>query len=475
MKQTVYFLLLCFSVFCFSCSDDDKFRASVEQENAEKGYKRSIVSFKEMKLKLSSLDGKAISLFSNAAHKGGDDYIQSIDSTYIIQFTNDTLTTYTLRVSTLDDENYSYSNLIIRSLNGETEEFIAHYAPTETWQEAHDSGEYLEYDGVFELTDVDGEKIGSNVEGKGTTMYCTFSVEPNITPCYGESCPCPPPYNGTLNGYNVIITCQSVPTGGSSGGGTGGGGDGPGDDPTGPGGGLPTDPNTGAGANPCQSLNQKLMDSNFRIKIMDLKNNLNTESEKGWTNYEENGANNKYEAMVDGTRSDGIRYVQSRRLTMDVIGYAHSHTIRPDKDMPIPSVTDFNGFIELVNRRLDFGKSTAETYVVMVGIHGDGHQTPRKIRTYALKVDNLSNLEDWLLEYDTKDKRDAYFLEMKIKEKEIHKHPNNEEENEKAILDLLGACYGDLGLGIYKANDSFTGWSRMAPDGFGGVDYTTCN
>lgn len=464
MKKALPLFLLSWLFILFSCKEDDF--GPAHHEKHETGYKRSIVSYQDMKAALSSTSGQSV-LFTNLVHKGGENYIQAIDSSYIVQFTNDTLTTYTMRVRTLDDGKYTYSNLIVRSFNGKTEEFVAHYSPTEDWQAAHDNGEYEPYEGLFKLTDINGEDIA----GKGATLYCTFSVEPNITPCFGSSCPCPDG-NGYQNGYNVIVTCSYVPTGG--GGGSGEGND-QGDDPTGPGGGLPTDPVTGQGADPCQSLNQKLMDSNFRIKVMDLKNNLNTESEKGWTNYEQNNTNNNYEAMVPGTRSDGIRYVRSNRLTSDVIGYMHSHTIRPDKDMPVPSVADFNGFIELVNRRLDFGKSTAETYVVMVGIHGDGHQEPKKKRVYALMVENISNLEDWLLEYDTEDKRKEYFLEMKRKEERIHAHPNEEEENEKAILDLLGSCYNDLGLGLYKANDSFTGWNRMAPDGYGGVNFTPCN
>lgn len=140
------------------------------------------------------------------------------------------MTTYTFRVSTLDDDKYKFSNLIIRTINQETQEFIAHYSPTDEWQIGD-----LEYEGIFNLTDTNGVKIGSNVEGKGSIIMCTFSIDRN--PCYGESCPCT---DGNGVGYTINIYCSSVPSGG---GGSGGGNNPPYDGGGGGNGGpIPTDP-----------------------------------------------------------------------------------------------------------------------------------------------------------------------------------------------------------------------------------------
>ncbi len=249
MKKTIYFLLLCVAGILFSCSEDEGlYKHATEQETALKsGYKKSIVSFEDMKSKLSLSKGRALSLFSNLANKGGDDYIQKIDSIYIIQFSNDSLTTFTMGVSTLDDENYSYSNLIIRLMDGETEEFIAHYSPTEEWQTAHNNGEYLPYEGTLHVTNTDGISILDNNEesSQGKLSTCYFALESEHVECTGNSntCPCTDG-NGTTN-YSITLVCDGSAGGGGSppdygdpgnGGGSGGSGSG-GNGPD-----LPTDP-----------------------------------------------------------------------------------------------------------------------------------------------------------------------------------------------------------------------------------------
>ncbi len=240
MKKTIYLLLLCVVGVLFSCSEDEGIKTKEAHDKSHKmGYKKSIVSFEDMKAKLSSTNGQALSLFSNIANKGGDDYIQAIDSSYIIQYGNDTLTTYTMRVSTIDDENYSYSNLIIRSKNGETEEFIAHYSPTEVWQMAHNNGEYLPYEGSVLIVNSNGKDILGNDETAGKTIVtCTYSIEPIYDP---DGCSCG---GGTIIGYEWSVSCHSSSDGSPNGGGGTGGNNG---DPGGNTnwGGGPTDPISG--------------------------------------------------------------------------------------------------------------------------------------------------------------------------------------------------------------------------------------
>lgn len=227
MKKTIYYLLLCCTVgLLFSCVEDDGINEPEASEKFHNGYQRSIVSFEDMRSKLSSTNGHALSLFSTVSNKGGDAYIQEIDTTYIIQYSNDTLATYTMRVRTLDEENYSYSNLIIRSLSGETEEFIAHYLPTAEWQTAHNNAENTPYEGEVIMTDTQGR------QALGDTINCTFSLEPIYDP---DGCSCG---GGTIIGYSLVLTCNSVP-----GLGGGGGNGGTGVDPD-----LPTYPVGGGGS-----------------------------------------------------------------------------------------------------------------------------------------------------------------------------------------------------------------------------------
>lgn len=183
-----------------------------------------------MKNKLSGKDVKSLAL--GIANKAGDDYIVSIDSTAVTEIINDSLTTYTLRVYTQDEENYAYSNLIIKEVNSEIEEYIAHYTPTPEWQAAYDSGNYTDYQGEIAMSDTDGNDLGET--GKSP---CTFSIESAmVCTCEGHImgdpvCTC----TTFTNYYYLKMTCGD----GSPNGGNGPGDPGEGDF------GLPTLPHGG--------------------------------------------------------------------------------------------------------------------------------------------------------------------------------------------------------------------------------------
>lgn len=463
MKRTIYLFLLCMAGVLFSCSEDDFKQSHGHDHTAETGlYQKKTISYEKLKAKLKD---KPVSLLSGISHKEGDDYIRSIDSTTIVEISEGDLTTYTLKVSTQDDDDYYLSNLIIKEEADSILEVIVHYQPTDAWIAAFENHELIEYDGEIRVFNMQGEDISEG--GVSEKMYCSYSViTESYCTCEGHpegapNCTC----TTFENGYSIVLNC------GYSGGGSGTGGWSDDDGGSG-GGGIPTEPIPGEGQTPCQSLALK-NDAGFRNKILDLKNNINTESEKGWTNYEINNSGVGYQGMVPITRQDGSYGVRPLNQTSDVVGHMHNHTIRPD-DMAIPSVDDISGYITLLDTRLSFNKSTTDTYSIVVGIHGDGREDPKQKRVYAMKLENLDNLLAWRLEYDTEDKRKKYFAKIKEDEIRIHEHPNEEEKNEKAFLELLGSCYGDLGLGIYKANDSFTSWSRMTLN-YNNVVLTPCN
>lgn len=241
MKNAIYLLLFVTTFFTLhSCSEDDYLSKAESQKESYNSYKRSIVSFDDMRTQLSSSSGEVLSLFNNIANKGGGEYIQEIDTTHIIQYTNDTLTTYTMRVVTLDEDNYSYSNLLIKSLNGETEEVVVHYKPTNEWQEAHDTGDYLPYDGLLDVTDIYGTSLDEdpNVQGRGK-ITCSYSIEIIYVGGNCDSCP-----KNVVSSYILHVECSSDGGGNNPYGGDGGGpfnenGEGN----------LPTDPVGGGGGN----------------------------------------------------------------------------------------------------------------------------------------------------------------------------------------------------------------------------------
>lgn len=250
MRKIICFLLISALGVLFSCSEDEGiFPNDNVHEQSYSGYKRAIVSFDDMKTKISSTNGQTFSLFSDITHKGENNYILEIDSTYIIQYSNDTLTTYTMRVRTIKDELYLYSNLIVKVVNGDVEEYVAHYMPTEAWQEAHNNNEYLPYEGDGVLIELTENESGEN-QGKLGNMVCNFSTEP-IYQCaagnpHGPDDPNCQVGGGVIIGYNVHVYCAPGLNGGgneSGGGGNGNGSGGGSGSGSGSGGGdLPTDP-----------------------------------------------------------------------------------------------------------------------------------------------------------------------------------------------------------------------------------------
>lgn len=237
MKKTIYFLLLCVAGLLISCSEDDVRQEHEHEHSVETGLlQKKMISFDELKLKLSNKPIK--SLTSGMINKGGDDYIQSIDSTNIMEISLDSVTTYTLKVNTLDDAHNYLSNLIIKEEGDSILEVIVHYQPTAEWINAFENNTLLDYEGEIAVVNTEGESL-SNTEVSGK-IECSFSIESYSTcTCEGhiEGVQYNPPCTCTTfeNTYKLEINCGYTGGGGSGNGGGGSSGDG--DQP-----GLPTIP-----------------------------------------------------------------------------------------------------------------------------------------------------------------------------------------------------------------------------------------
>jgi len=468
MKKLLPIFLLSWLLLILSCSEDDSKQALQDDHSAETGhYHKGIISFAELKSKLN--DKPVRLLAAGLSGRGGEDYIQSVDSTNIIEITYGDLTTYTLNVHTLDDEEYYLSNLIIREEADSILEVIVHYQPSLNWITEFEAGNYLEYDGEIKVVDTEGEDFSEDdTTGK---MYCTFSVETTST------CTCGPAHvegdpNCTCttfeNTYNIKVNC------GYSGGGSGGG-SGDDDDPGtgGGGGGIPTEPIPDEGETPCQSLALKT-DANFRYYINRLKSLLNSPDENGYFNYNPNevpgqnsNATNQYNIMSSKTRADGKKRVRTTVAGPQVFGYMHTHPIDDDV-MGVHSTGDIFAFAELLTKRSSYGYSLSETYCIVVGEHG----------IYSLKLEDFSKFNDWTLEYDTETKRRKFFEDFEKKYFDLRAHESTRTNNERSILKMLDQYYDDLGIGMYRAvesNNTITGWERMTLSENGNPEFTNCN
>ena len=238
MKKGIYFLLVFILGIVFSCSEDDFTDSGHSSHHLEQNMRKNKVTFAEMKQFLKEHSNNSSLPKSLAvADKNGNSYITSIDITNVTFITDDNVASFTLRINTLDDENYGFSNLVVKSYNGQTEEYIYHYNPDAEWLTAFNSGEKRDYEGEIFVTDIDGNNLSSFTNySKGTIgALCFATIE---IPCYGSECPCT---DGNGQTIVKIFACNGENNSGGNGNGNGS---------TPPGGFPPTDPTPpGGGTN----------------------------------------------------------------------------------------------------------------------------------------------------------------------------------------------------------------------------------
>lgn len=62
--------------------------------------------------------------FIPSENRGGDDFIVEVNTERIVEFSGDSVTTYTFNVKTSNEENESFTNLILFERNGQSGEVI---------------------------------------------------------------------------------------------------------------------------------------------------------------------------------------------------------------------------------------------------------------------------------------------------------------------------------------------------------------
>lgn len=178
-KKITYFILLCFLTIVFSCKVDDLTDLDNSQ-HSEHNARMNRVSFGEMKKYLNENgNGFSPQSLNTVFNKSSENYITDIDSTLITKIVYHDFTTFTIHINTKDDDKYKFSNLIINLKNGELQEYIYHYNPTENWLAQFNSGNKIDYEGDLVVSDIEGNGSQSN--------RCAMTIS---IPCYGYECPC---------------------------------------------------------------------------------------------------------------------------------------------------------------------------------------------------------------------------------------------------------------------------------------------
>lgn len=227
MKKN-YFLIALALLFLFSCTRDYLLESN-DNMPVDTNSRVSRINFQEMENFIQKNTKKTLPnyLKTSGLNKLTESYITDIDTTDIIKVIHKGITSFTLKVNTLGDKDFTFSNLVIIVHNGKTQEFIYHYKPEDKWLKDYLSGKKGDYLGVLKIRDINGNDTISSSNAKNST---TCMVEMHV-PCFGSGCPCSD-YNGVT--YYIVASCG----GGSGGEGSGGGS--PTDNPDGPPlGGLP--------------------------------------------------------------------------------------------------------------------------------------------------------------------------------------------------------------------------------------------
>ena len=516
IKKIYLILLVCLTGILLSCSEDDVNKPHDHHEHSEYGMRKNKVSFQNMKDFLSKESSSLPFSLNLSLSKGESSYITAIDSTNITQIVIGDVTTFTLHVNTLDDGLYTFSNLIIKSHNGQTQEYVLHYNPTQEWLSAYNSGVRLPYDGTLNITDINGNE--TNIEG-GTQSQGRFGTGPCETlviiriPCYGTSCPCT---DGNGQEFYIIQTLDDCDDGGSGGnptdpgngnpwddpggggnpgsGGTNpgdgggsnpgdGGGSNPGDGPQDPGDWTGTAPDPGAQTDPCQSLKNKLdaplqNNKSFKTRLQELKNFVpNSVDEKGYGNQNPNedpninsDITNQYNPLLQVTKPDGSKAARMLVVGPQMFGYMHTHPDQPST-RGVHSMAEFRVFLNMVKERLRNDMPVDNTYGIVVGNHG----------VYSLKIDDMSKFLTGYYSIHNRTEFDKFWDKFEKDYKKlmqtIDTYPNTKDGNEKALLKLLKTVEDMTGIkGVYRANDNLTGWNRLKLNSSGNnVNSTPCS
>lgn len=243
----IHVLFLSFVILLSGCTKDVLVNSQDAQSTKDEDLHQQIehfdfdkrtISFSEFKTKLSShdqqkgIDGRSPDDLSFILESN---YFTAIDTTRIVEFSNNEITTYTFNVSTRDESMASFTNLIYAETAGEFSYTLVKYIPSKEWLESMKRGQKPAFDGEMELIDKDG----SVLSGSNSTRGCSITAMPIVQQCYGSACPCTDG-NGTIIGWQFSISCSS--NGNTGGGGGGGSGNGSGSGGGGNGTDLPTDP-----------------------------------------------------------------------------------------------------------------------------------------------------------------------------------------------------------------------------------------
>lgn len=228
-RRGIYSLLLVIFMVSSCTREEAQITEQVpEQERTEQTFLKSTITNEVLQNKLEQYTSNTgmNSILSTEQRTGSHAFIKAIATDEIVQFSDGSITTYTMKVYTQDDTGSSYTNLVVKEENGNLSEYLVRYTPSESYiKDRRSTTTYVPFDGNITLMETDGTLLNEQVVVDGTSVAsrssggCTITIE-IIWNCAAnnghQSCTAGGNY---IAGMNLIISCPS-----------GGGGGGPGGD-----------------------------------------------------------------------------------------------------------------------------------------------------------------------------------------------------------------------------------------------------
>jgi len=189
--KNVLFLLMAFFVFT-GCQKDDTLtpQQQYEEQHTESRFARNQIDFKTLKSKISDpkvLEDIERKMHKNAPKSGGtNEFILYIDTSRIIEYSNDSISTYTMTVITSDQDTEKFTNIVLKEDKGEVTTYLMRYTPTEQWKEDALNGEKGPFSGVISILNNDGvvlfeAEVEDYMEINSTSFStCSATIEPMV-------------------------------------------------------------------------------------------------------------------------------------------------------------------------------------------------------------------------------------------------------------------------------------------------------
>lgn len=173
-------LLILLVTIPFGCQKNELVKNEHQGNNTKSSYQRKNISYTEYLKSIENLEGFDNKYIASNNKSGG--FITDIDTTSIIAYSHEDLTTYTFKVFTITDNFTNSTNRLVKSKDGEVNTYLIRYIPSSTYRNnlRNSSDGRVKYDGYAQLLAEDGQLIFEQKVINGSSINEPTGCVPHI-------------------------------------------------------------------------------------------------------------------------------------------------------------------------------------------------------------------------------------------------------------------------------------------------------